>query len=102
MYSGLKSIFNRGQKVKGTVILMHKNVLDINEITAAQSATGLIKGGFNVVGDITSSIIDTYTSSFGRSVALRLISATSVDGNYFFIFHTTTYIMLIIHSYSSS
>ena len=77
---------------------MHKNVLDINEITAAQSATGLIKGGFNVVGDITSSIIDTYTSSFGRSVALRLISATSVDGNYFLIFNTT-YIMLIVHSY---
>jgi linoleate 9S-lipoxygenase len=83
MYSGVKSIINRGQKVKGTVVLMQKNVLDINALTSAQSATGLIKGGLNVVGGITSSIIDTYTSSFGRSVALKLISATTADGNNF-------------------
>ncbi|WJX92139.1 Lox2p [Trifolium repens] len=81
MYSGVKSIINRGQKVKGTVVLMQKNVLDINALTSAQSATGLIKGGLNVVGGITSSIIDTYTSSFGRSVALKLISASTADGS---------------------
>ncbi|MCI14155.1 lipoxygenase, partial [Trifolium medium] len=58
---------------------MQNNVLDINALTSAQSATGLIKSGFNVVGGITTSIIDTYTSSFGRSVALKLISATTAD-----------------------
>lgn len=86
MYSGVKSLINRGQKVKGTVLLMQKNVLDINALTSATSATGLIKGGFKVAGGLTNTLIDTYTSTWGRSVAFRLISATSTDGNNFFIF----------------
>ena len=77
--------FNRSQKVKGTVILMHRNVLDINALTAGLNITG----GFKVLGNLTSSIIDTYASILGSSVALRLISATSADGNYFLISHTT-------------
>jgi len=75
-----KNPFHRSEKVKGTVILMHKNVLDINALTS-----GLIKGGTRFFGDITSSIIDTYGSILGYSVALRLISATSADGNYLFV-----------------
>ncbi|CAI8607975.1 unnamed protein product [Vicia faba] len=81
MYSGVKSWIKRGQKVKGTVLLMQKNVLDINALTSATSTSGLIKGGFKVAGGITSSLIDTYTSTWGRSVAFRLISATATDGS---------------------
>ena len=64
--------------VKGTVILMQKNVLDIDSLTS----DGLIKGVINLVRGIFSYIIDTYIMA--SSVDLRLISATSADGNYFF------------------
>ncbi|XP_027334454.1 linoleate 9S-lipoxygenase-like isoform X2 [Abrus precatorius] len=60
MISGVTGLLNRGQKLKGTVVLMRKNVLDINEITSAQ--------------------IDALTSFAGQSVGLQLISATSADG----------------------
>lgn len=88
MYAGVKSLIKRGQKVKGTVLLMQKNVLDINDITSATSTSGLIKGGFKVAGGITNALIDTYTSGWGRSVAFRLISATATDGNNVFTFVT--------------
>jgi hypothetical protein len=52
--------------------------LDINPLNSA----GVIKG----VKDAAGNILDTYTAGFGCSVALRLISATSADGNYFFTF----------------
>ncbi|GAU50604.1 hypothetical protein TSUD_410140 [Trifolium subterraneum] len=78
-YGTLKGLHNRGQKVKGRVVLMHKNVLDINALTSAQSGTGLITGGGQVAKRVTSSIIDTYTAGIGCSVALRLISATTAD-----------------------
>ncbi|XP_058745333.1 linoleate 9S-lipoxygenase-like [Vicia villosa] len=81
MYAGVKSWIKRDQKVKGTVLLMQKNVLDINDLTSATSTSGLIKGGLKVAGGITNSLIDTYTSGWGRSVAFRLISATATDGS---------------------
>lgn len=77
-------LFGKGSKLKGTVVLMQKNVLDINELTAAQSPTGIIGGAIGAIGGIAGSIIDTATSFLGRSVALKLISATSADGNNFF------------------
>lgn len=87
MISIARGRFNRSQKVKGTVVLMHKNVLDINALTSVQSVTSLIKSGFKVANGIAGSICDTYTSTLGCSVALRLISATNADGmyNYFLI-----------------
>ncbi|CAL5195671.1 unnamed protein product [Lathyrus oleraceus] len=73
MISIARGRFNRSQKVKGTVVLMHKNVLDINALTS------LIKSGFKVANSIAGSICDTCTSTLGFSVALRLISATNAD-----------------------
>lgn len=87
-------LFGKGSKLKGTVILMQKNVLDINELTAAQSPSGIIGGALGTIGSITGSIIDTATSFLGRSVALRLISGTSADGNNFF------YLIYIIYLFT--
>ncbi|KAJ1420345.1 PLAT/LH2 domain [Sesbania bispinosa] len=81
MFSGVTGILNRGHKIKGTVVLMRKNVLDINELTSAQSATGIIGGAINVVGGVIGTTVDTLTSFLGRSVALKLISATAADGS---------------------
>ena len=86
MFSGVTGLINRGQKLKGTVVLMQKNVLDINELTSAQSATGIIGGAIGIVGGVIGTTVDTLTSFLGRSVALSLISATSADGNFFLSF----------------
>ncbi|KAH1051962.1 hypothetical protein GLYMA_08G189200v4 [Glycine max] len=91
MYSGVKGLFNRSQKVKGTVVLMRKNVLDINSIT---SVRGLIGTGINIIG----STIDGLTSFLGRSVCLQLISATKADGNGNGVVGKKTYLEGIITS----
>jgi len=91
MSSLVKGLFDKHQKVKGTVVLMQKNVLDINELTAAQSPGGVVDGLFDLGGNIAGNILDTATALFRRSVALKLISATVADGNNFFIlFYTHT------------
>jgi len=83
MFSGITGIINRGEKLKGTVVLMQKNVLDVNELTSIKSNPvggiigGAIGGAFGAVG----TILDTATAFLGRNVALKLISATSADGN---------------------
>ncbi|CAI8607972.1 unnamed protein product [Vicia faba] len=74
-------LFGRGQKLKGTVVLMQKNVLDINALTAAQSPAGIIGGAFGAISTITDSVLDTATSFLGRSVALKLISRTNADAS---------------------
>lgn len=81
MFSGVAGIINRGQKLKGTVVLMQKNVLDINALTAIKSPTGIVTGAFGAIGGAIGTVVDTATSFIGRSVALKLISATSADGN---------------------
>ncbi|CAJ1950881.1 unnamed protein product [Sphenostylis stenocarpa] len=68
-------------KLKGTVVLMRKNVLDINALKYAKSATGFVGGAIGVVGGLMGTTVDTLTSFVGRSVALWLISATAADGN---------------------
>jgi hypothetical protein len=85
-YGTLRGLAHRGQKVKGRVVLMHKNVLDINALTSALTPVGLITGGAKAVGDVAGNILDTYAGGLGCSVALRLISATAADGNNFLIF----------------
>lgn len=80
MSSLVKGLFDKHQKVKGTVVLMQKNVLDINELTAAQSAGGAFGGIFDFAGDVAGTVLDTATALFRRSVALWLISATVADG----------------------
>jgi len=81
MFSGITGIINRGEKLKGTVVLMQKNVLDINELTAAKSPTGIIGGVIGGAIGAVGTAIDTATAFLGRNVALKLISATSADGN---------------------
>jgi len=91
MYAGLKSVIKRGQKVKGTVVLMQKNVFDINALSGAtKSTTSLVKTGFKAFTNVAGAIVDTAASSIGASVALRLIIATTSDGNNLFISHSKT------------
>jgi linoleate 9S-lipoxygenase len=79
MFSGVTGILNRGHKIKGTVVLMRKNVLDINSLT---SVGGVIGQGFDILG----STLDNLTAFLGRSVSLQLISATKPDGTFFISF----------------
>ncbi|KAH1145171.1 hypothetical protein GYH30_041137 [Glycine max] len=70
----LGGLLHRGHKIKGTVVLMRKNVLDVNSVT---SVGGIIGQGLDLVG----STLDTLTAFLGRSVSLQLISATKADAN---------------------
>ncbi|MCH79450.1 lipoxygenase, partial [Trifolium medium] len=82
MFSGIAGMMNRDQKLKGTVVLMQKNVLDINELTAVKpDPIGIIGGVFGAVAGAAGTFIDTATSFLGRNVALKLISATVADGS---------------------
>ncbi|GAU51607.1 hypothetical protein TSUD_414390 [Trifolium subterraneum] len=81
MASLVKGIFDKGPKVKGTLVLMQKNVLDINELTGAQSAGGIFGGAIGAITDIAGSLLDAATAFLGNSVALKLISATSTDAS---------------------
>ena len=54
---------NNGRKIKGTVVLMKKNVLDFNDIGA--------------------SVLDRASEFLGQGVSLQLVSAVHADsGNY--------------------
>ncbi|XP_061365129.1 seed linoleate 9S-lipoxygenase-2-like [Gastrolobium bilobum] len=80
MFSGVTGIINRGQKIKGTVVLMRKNVLDFNTISSTVTSGnvgGIIGTGFNVIG----STVDGLTAFLGRSIGLQLISATKADAH---------------------
>ncbi|OIW08988.1 hypothetical protein TanjilG_05964 [Lupinus angustifolius] len=79
MFSGVTGIMNRGQKIKGRVVLMRKNLLDFNTISSIPSGgvEGVIGSGLNVIG----STLDGLTAFLGRSVSLQLISATQLDEN---------------------
>ncbi|CAL0332442.1 unnamed protein product [Lupinus luteus] len=79
MFSGLTGIMNRGEKIKGSVVLMRKNLLDFNTIASIPSGgvEGVIGSGLNVLG----STLDGLTAFLGRSVSIQLISATQVDEN---------------------
>nr|AAY87057.1 13-lipoxygenase [Arachis hypogaea] len=80
MFSGVAGILNRGHKIKGTVVLMRKNVLDVDtftDVAATANIGGLIGTGINVIG----STVDALTAFLGRSVSLQLISSTQSDEN---------------------
>ncbi|XP_020218680.1 linoleate 9S-lipoxygenase 1 [Cajanus cajan] len=74
-------IFNRGHKIKGTVVLMSKNVLDYNEIasTTRGGLMGVAGGVFGLATDIAGGIVDASTAIFSRNISLQLISATKAD-----------------------
>lgn len=86
-----KMSFLFGQKIKGTVVLMQKNVLDINTLLDPTKALG---GILNGVG----SILDTATSFLGRSVSLQLISATEADCKFFHKQACTNHIVILFSS----
>lgn len=77
-------IFDRdtSQKIKGTLVLMPKNVLDFNSVSSAKK-----KGVLDVAGDVIEAagsllggIVDGATAFLGRNVSIRLISSTKKDG----------------------
>jgi len=77
-------IFDRdhSQKIKGTVVLMPKNVLDFNAVTSVKQG-GFLDAAGNVLdaaGSLVGGIIDGATAFLGRNVSMRLISATKTDG----------------------
>ncbi|XLU25829.1 hypothetical protein S245_061895 [Arachis hypogaea] len=83
MFSGVAGIMlNRGHKIKGTVVLMRKNVLDVDtftDIAATANIGGLIGTGINVIG----STVDALTAFLGRSVSLQLISSHGIPGAFY-------------------
>lgn len=87
MFSGISGLIQKGHKIKGTVVLMRKNVLDVNSVT---SVGGIIGQGLDLLG----STVDNLTAFLGRSVSLQLISATKPDGSFLLLFLFTSYISL--------
>ncbi|XP_045790608.1 seed linoleate 9S-lipoxygenase-like [Trifolium pratense] len=74
-------IFDKGQKIKGTVVLMPKNVLDFNAITSIGKG-GVLDAAGSLIGGVTSvvgQVVDTATAFLGRNVSMQLISATKTD-----------------------
>jgi linoleate 9S-lipoxygenase len=97
-------IFDKGQKIKGTVVLMPKNVLDFNAITSIGKG-GVLDAAGNLIGGVTSIVgqaVDTATAFLGRNVSMQLISATKTDGLFSIFNHSSCFkifsiIQLIIY-----
>ncbi|XP_061360244.1 seed linoleate 9S-lipoxygenase-like [Gastrolobium bilobum] len=84
MASTLKTLgFGKSQQIKGTVVIMAKNVLDFNAITSAATTgvSGFLGGFFDAAGSLAGGLADDVTAIFSRSVSLQLISATNTDRN---------------------
>jgi len=84
-------IGNKKHKIKGTVVLMPKNVLDFNAISSAvpKSVGDVVDGAVGAVGGIlggvvhvAGGIIDAATAFLGRNVSMQLISATQTHGSF--------------------
>ncbi|XP_014501040.1 linoleate 9S-lipoxygenase-like [Vigna radiata var. radiata] len=63
----------KGHKIKGRLVIMRKNVLDINSLT---SVKGVVGTGINIIGGV----VDTVTA-FASHISIQLISATKADGH---------------------
>ncbi|WVZ25365.1 hypothetical protein V8G54_003909 [Vigna mungo] len=76
-------LFDKSQKIKGTVVLMPKNVLDANDLNAVQNGGlgGVVSGLFGAVSDVAGQVVDSATAILSRNVSFKLISATSTDAN---------------------
>jgi len=74
--------FDNGTKIKGTVVLMPKNVLDFNALTSIGKGgvTETAKNIFGQVLDAAGNLVDAATAFAGRNISLHLISATQADG----------------------
>ncbi|KAL5160578.1 Linoleate 9S-lipoxygenase 1 [Glycine soja] len=75
------SLLNRRPKIKGTVVLMTKNVFDVNDFMATtRGGPAAVAGGiFGAAQDIVGGIVDGATAIFSRNIAIQLISATKSE-----------------------
>ncbi|XP_015939191.1 seed linoleate 9S-lipoxygenase isoform X1 [Arachis duranensis] len=75
-------LFNKGQKIKGTVVLMPKNVLDFDTISSIPNGgvAGAFDGLLGTATDLLGHAVDDLTAIFSRQISLKLISATKTDG----------------------
>ncbi|XP_057455133.1 seed linoleate 9S-lipoxygenase-like [Lotus japonicus] len=82
MLGGL-GIFDKSQKIKGTVVLMPKNVLDFNALTSIPKGgiPGIAGNIFGLATDAAGKVVDFSTAILSRSVAIQLISATKTDAS---------------------
>jgi len=79
------SLLNRRPKIKGTVVLMTKNVFDVNDFMATtRGGPAAVAGGiFGAAQDIVGGIVDGATAIFSRNIAIQLISATKSENGLF-------------------
>lgn len=82
---------NKGHKIKGNLVIMRKNVLDINSIT---SVKGVIGTGINIIGGV----VDTVTA-LASHISIQLISATKADGKITF-FHLINHPIFLVKCYA--
>lgn len=97
-------IGKRTQKIKGTVVLMPKNVLDFNAISSVSvpnSIGGVVGGAVGAVGgilggvaNVAGGVIDAATAFLGRNVSMQLISATQTHGS----FNLFSFLQIIINT----
>ncbi|GAU42121.1 hypothetical protein TSUD_350950 [Trifolium subterraneum] len=90
-------IFDKGQKIKGTVVLMPKNVLDFNAITNIGKG-GILDTAGSLIGTVTNVVgqaVDTATAFLGRNVSMQLISATKTDGAFYIRNYTQAEFFLV-------
>ncbi|XP_014515941.1 seed linoleate 9S-lipoxygenase [Vigna radiata var. radiata] len=76
-------LFDNGQKIKGTVVLMPKNVLDFNALTSI-GKDGVIETTKDILGtvvNVAGSLVDAATAFAGKNISLQLISATQADAS---------------------
>ena len=93
-------LFDKSHKIKGTVVLMPKSVLDINDLNSVKNGGvgGVVSGIFGAVADVTGQIVDTATAILSRNVSFKLISATSTDG--FFLLHSHYFSLSCLVAYT--
>lgn len=80
MFNVVSDIFgsNKG-KIKGTVVLMSKKVLEFNNLD--------LKAGVNLGVSAITSVFDGLHQVIGGAVSLQLISSTKADPGSFLTFH---------------
>ena len=94
-------LFDKSHKIKGTVVLMPKSVLDINDLNSVKNGGvgGVVSGIFGAVADVTGQIVDTATAIFSRNVSFKLISATSTDGLFLISSHCFSLPCLVAYTF---
>ncbi|XP_057455131.1 seed linoleate 9S-lipoxygenase-like [Lotus japonicus] len=76
-------IFDKSKKIKGTLVLMPKNVLDLNAIVSARrgGVLGLPRSALGLVIDVAGQVVDGATAILSRNIHVQLISATKTNAS---------------------